>query len=177
MLFQKGKLKVRPLEEKDQSLLVKWLSDPVVLEFYEGRDNAFDLDKVKKEFYEDGSDVERGIIEFEGNEIGYIQYYPLGEKERDTYGYGADDVIYGTDQLIGEVEYWNKGIGKVLVKAVVEHLVKTKQAQKVVMDPQEWNVRAIRCYEKCGFEKVKLLPEHEWHEGKYHNCWLVEYKR
>jgi aminoglycoside 6'-N-acetyltransferase len=101
----------------------------------------------------------------------------LSAKDRELYGYGPDGIIYGTDQLIGEVEYWNKGIGKVLVKAVVEHLVKTKQAEKVVMDPQEWNVRAIRCYEKCGFKKVKLLPEHEWHEGKYHNCWLLEYRK
>ena len=176
MLFQKGKLKVRPLREKDQTQLVKWLSDPVVLKFYEGRDNVFDLERVKKEFYQEEG-VIRGIIEFDKNDIGYIQYYPLSAKDRELYGYGPDGIIYGTDQLIGEVEYWNKGIGKVLVKAVVEHLVKTKQAEKVVMDPQEWNVRAIRCYEKCGFKKVKLLPEHEWHEGKYHNCWLLEYRK
>lgn len=177
MLFQKGKLKVRILEEKDQVLLVKWLSDPVVLEFYEGRDNAFDLEKVQKEFYKEEKDLIRGIIEFDGNDIGYIQYYPLNAEDRESYGYETNEIIYGTDQLIGEVDFWNKGIGKVLVKAVIEHLVKTKQAQKVVMDPQEWNVRAIRCYEKCGFKKVKLLPEHEWHEGKHHNCWLLEYTK
>ncbi|WP_046175838.1 GNAT family N-acetyltransferase [Domibacillus indicus] len=177
MLFQKGKLKIRVLEESDGQKLVKWLSDPVVLQFYEGRDNAFDLEKVQKEFYNKEEGVTRGIIEFDKKEIGYIQYYPLGKKEKEQYGYEEEDIIYGTDQLIGEVDYWNKGIGKVLIKAVVEHLIKAKQAQKVVMDPQEWNIRAIRCYEKCGFEKVKLLPEHEWHEGQYRNCWLMEYNQ
>ncbi|OLN21253.1 GNAT family N-acetyltransferase [Domibacillus antri] len=177
MLFQKGKLKVRELEERDQNLLVKWLSDPVVLEFYEGRDSPFDLERVKAHFYHDEKDVTRCIIEFDGAEIGYAQYYPLDEQEREVYGYTGDEsVIYGTDQLIGEIDYWNKGIGKVLVKAIVEYLAKEKQAGKVVMNPQAWNERAIRCYEKCGFKKVKLLPEHEWHEGKYNDCWVVEYR-
>ncbi|MEH1834506.1 MAG: GNAT family protein [Nostoc sp.] len=35
------------------------------------------------------------------------------------------------------------------------------------------NPRAIRCYEKCGFVKVKLLPAHELHEGEYSDCWLT----
>ena len=43
-------------------------------------------------------------------------------------------------------------------------------------DPQAWNERAIRCYEKCGFKKVKLLPKHELHEGEYRDCWQIEYK-
>ena len=43
MLFQSGNLKVRELEEKDKFLLLKWLSNPLVLEFYEGRDNPFNL--------------------------------------------------------------------------------------------------------------------------------------
>lgn len=47
----------------------------------------------------------------------------------------------------------------------------------VVMDPQTWNKRAIRCYEKCGIKKVKILPEHEFHEGRYRDCWLIEYKK
>lgn len=175
MLFQKGKLTVRRLEQKDQELLVKWLSDPVVLEFYKGRDNVFDLEKVQKVYYDGDDTIVRGIIEFDGTEIGYVQYYPLDSVAKESFGYDENSIVYGTDQLIGEIDYWNKGIGKVLVKAVVEHVVKTEHADTVVMDPQEWNVRAIRCYEKCGFEKVKLLPEHELHEGEYKNCWLVEY--
>lgn len=51
-------------------------------------------------------------------------------------------------QYYGGRAFWNRGIG--------QHL----------MDPQAWNERAIACYEKCGFRKVKLLPQHEWHEGE-----------
>ncbi|MFJ5716915.1 hypothetical protein [Neobacillus sp. NPDC093127] len=51
MLFEKEKIKVRQLQPEDKYLLVKWLSNPSVLEYYEGRDNPFDLEKVNKKFY------------------------------------------------------------------------------------------------------------------------------
>ena len=176
MLFQNEKLSVRPLEQKDDFLLVKWLSDPIVLEFYEGRDNVFDLHKVREKFYNDENGVVRCIVEFDKIPIGYIQYYQVDNDERKLYGYAnVTDIIYGMDQFIGEVAYWNKGFGTLLVKSMVDFLVEQNQADRVVMDPQTWNERAIRCYEKCGFKKVKLLPKNELHEGEYRDCWLIEY--
>lgn len=86
-------------------------------------------------------------------------------------------MIYGTDQFIGETDYWNKGIGKLLLKSMIEYLVGQRHADKVVMNPQTWNERAIKCYEKCGFKKVKILPKNEFHEGEYRDCWLVEYNK
>ncbi|PAE20829.1 GNAT family N-acetyltransferase [Bacillus sp. 7504-2] len=176
MLFQNGKLLVRKLELKDNYLLAKWLSDPLVLEYYEGRDNPFDLEKVNKKFYQCKNGVIGCIVEFENIEIGYTQYYQLDNETRNLYGYvDVPDIIYGIDQFIGEIEYWNRGIGTLLVKSMVEFLVEQKQADRVVMDPQTSNKRAIRCYEKCGFERVKLLPKNELHEGEYRDCWLIEY--
>nr|WP_306428723.1 GNAT family N-acetyltransferase [Robertmurraya siralis] len=108
--------------------------------------------------------------------MGYTQYYQLDNETRNLYGYvDVPDIIYGIDQFIGEIEYWNRGIGTLLVKSMVEFLVEQKQADRVVMDPQTSNKRAIRCYEKCGFERVKLLPKNELHEGEYRDCWLIEY--
>lgn len=50
MLFQDGKLLVRKLEWNDRYLLTKWLFNPEVLKFYEGRDRPFDLEKVEALF-------------------------------------------------------------------------------------------------------------------------------
>ena len=69
-----------------------------------------------------------------------------------------------------------KGIGTELVSLVVNYLIEEKGADRIVMDPQTSNKRAMRCYEKCGFEKVKHLPKHELHEEVYQDCWLIEYK-
>ncbi|SDZ83275.1 aminoglycoside 6'-N-acetyltransferase [Thalassobacillus cyri] len=174
-MFQNGYLKVRKLEEKDDHLLAKWLSDPSVLEFYEGRDNPFDLARVNKVFYAPQDVVDKCIVEFDSNEIGYIQFYQLDEETKKEYGY-ENEHVYGTDQFIGEVEYWNKGIGTLLVSSMVNFLMEHKKAARVVMDPQTRNTRAIKCYEKCGFKKVKLLPSRELHEGEYKDCWLMEYR-
>ena len=177
-IIKAGKLHVRVLKEEDKYLLAKWLSDPKILQYYEGRDNPFDVKKVEEKFFEEGDDATRCLIEFDGEPIGYIQFYEVDEEERLTYGY-ADSVklIYGMDQFIGVSGYWNKGIGTLLVRLVVKYLVEKRGVDCIVMDPQTWNERAIRCYEKCGFEKVKLLPANEWHEGEYRDCWLVEYRK
>lgn len=58
---------------------------------------------------------------------------------------------------------------------MVKYLVEHKQADRVVMDPQTRNTRALKCYEKCGFKRIKILPKHEFHEGEYQDCWLIEY--
>ncbi|NGQ95343.1 acetyltransferase [Brevibacillus sp. SYP-B805] len=159
----------------DKQLLVKWLTSPVVLEFYEGRDNPHDIEKVTQHFYDRNDEVTRCMVELDGQAIGYIQFYPLDHQTKQAYGYDENEVIYGTDQFIGESALWNRGIGKLLVRAVIEYLIHGKGASKVVMDPQSWNERAIRCYESCGFKKVKLLPKHEMHEGELKDCWLIEY--
>lgn len=175
-VYESDAITVRFLRAEDEHQLVKWLSEPEVLQYYEGRDRSHDLDMVREHFYNQDDDATRCIVEYGGNPIGYIQFYELDEEERTEYGYGdTDEIIYGTDQFIGEVGYWNRGIGTRLIQSMLAYLVNEKQARKVVMDPQAWNVRAISCYEKCGFKKIKLLEQHEQHEGQMRDCWLMEY--
>ncbi|MBE1553039.1 GNAT family N-acetyltransferase [Sporosarcina limicola] len=176
-IIKAGKLLVRILKEEDKYLLAKWLSDPEILQYYEGRDNPFYLEKVEKKFFKEEDDATRCLIEFNGEPIGYIQFYEVDAEEKLTYGYeDSTELIYGMDQFIGESDYWNKGVGTLLVSSMVKYLIEEKGAGCIVMDPQTWNGRAIRCYEKCGFEKVKLLQANEWHEGEYRDCWLIEYR-
>lgn len=178
MIIQSEKLIVRNLESEDKYLLVKWLSNPEVLQYYEGRDNPLDFEEVERNFYSITDSEVRCIIQYENVDIGYIQFYQLDEDSRTLYGYGeSTEVIYGMDQFIGEVNYWNKGIGTQLINLMVNFLIEQKKADKIAMDPQTWNVRAISCYEKCGFRKVKLLPKNELHEGEYRDCWVIEYSK
>ncbi|WHY88679.1 GNAT family N-acetyltransferase [Neobacillus novalis] len=170
MLFEKERIKVRQLQPEDKHLLVKWLSNPSVLEYYEGRDNPFDLEKVNKKFYNRENGIVRCLVEYEVVSIGYIQIYQIDD-------FDEKEIVFGMDQFIGETDYWNRGIGTLLVKSMVEYLIEQKQTTRVIMDPQITNIRALACYEKCGFKKIRLLPKHEFHEGKYRDCWLIEYKK
>jgi aminoglycoside 6'-N-acetyltransferase len=175
MNVRNGDLYIRLLEEGDKYTLARWLQDPEVLEFYEGRDRPFTLQMVEEKFLAE-RDVLGCLVEYEGNEIGYLQYYQLDEETMIRYGYtNSDEVIYGTDQFIGEATYWNRGIGTKLIRAVVEYLLKKEGVHRLVVDPMTWNTRAIRCYEKCGYSKSRILREHELHEGEHHDSWLMEF--
>lgn len=174
---QASSLRLRELEEEDAPLLVRWLSDPQVLMYYEGRDRPHDLALVRQHFYEDRGELVAGIIQHEERDIGYLQFYPIEEEERSLYGYDdPQEVIYGLDQFIGEVDCWNRGIGSALIRMMIRFLTVERGADRLVMDPQAWNERAIRVYEKCGFVKIKRLPQQEWHEGEYRDCWQMEYR-
>lgn len=166
-------LKIRPLHEEDAPLLVKWLSDERVLQHYEGRDRPHDQKLVQENFYPAEDDASRCLFLYDDTPIGYGQYYLLDEEMKQEYGLDLTSVIYGMDQFIGEPDYWNKGIGTLIVQTLLSHLAEKLGAKMVVLDPQAWNTRAIRCYEKCGFHKVKWLPQHEWHEGSMRDCWLM----
>lgn len=176
ILVESRNLKIRLLESKDALQISRWLSDPRVLEYYEGRDSPHDLELVRKHYYEEKGENTSCIIQYKYKDIGYVQYYLLDKEDWKDYGYLYNPgKIYGMDQFIGEPDYWNKGIGTELVQTMTAYLVNEKQAHRIVMDPQAWNHRAIKIYEKCGFKKKKLLPKHEWHEGEYRDCWLMEY--
>ncbi|WP_342741648.1 GNAT family N-acetyltransferase [Alicyclobacillus macrosporangiidus] len=165
---------VRRLSPADYPVLARWLNDPRVLKFYEGRDNPYDLAKVEQVF---GSKTNRSvtacIVSYKGRDIGYVQFYPVPEPVKVGLGMNPRLIVYGMDQFIGEPDYWNRGIGTALVKSVADYVRTNLGADKIVMDPQAWNTRAIRCYEKAGFRKAKWLPKHEWHEGEWRDCWLV----
>lgn len=105
-----------------------------------------------------------------------ITVYPVTEEGRAEYGLDPGENttgLFAFDQFIGDPERWNQGLGTRAVSLLVTYLFQKKAARKIVIDPRARNPRAIRCYEKCGFHKVKLLPKKELHEGKMEDCWLM----
>lgn len=173
-----GDIRIRTLTENDFALLLKWLSDERVLEFYEGRDKKYTLEEIKKHFSEKWEDeVFRVIIEYQNKPIGYGQIYKMYDELYDDYNYPrSNEIVYGMDQFIGEPEYWNKGIGTKYTKMIFDFLKKERNVDAVILDPHQDNSRAIRMYQKAGFRIIENLPEHELHEGKKEDCYLMEYR-
>lgn len=171
-------LRIRTLSEEDFPLMLKWLTNERVLEFYGGRDKKYTLETLKEHYTEPWEDeVIRVIIEYDGKSIGYGQIYKMYDELYDDYHYPrSNDIVYGMDQFIGEVDYWSKGIGTKYTKMVFEFLKKERNADAVILDPHQNNSRAIRMYQKAGFRIIEDLPEHELHEGKKENCYLMEYR-
>jgi aminoglycoside 6'-N-acetyltransferase len=181
-LIRDGNLAIRPMRDDlaDYECLARWLSDPRVLEFYDGRDHPLSLAGAIEKYSPrilaaDG--VTPCLLILQDDPLGYMQYYPVSDEDKAEYGLDAGEDasgLYAFDQFIGEPEHWNQSLGTRAVTLLVEYLLRNKMARRIVIDPQARNPRAIRCYEKCGFRKVKLLPGNELHEGKMEDCWLME---
>ena len=174
----KEDLRIRTLSDEDFPLLLKWLSDERLLQFYGGRDKKYTLEQINEHFSEEWeSEVFRVIIEYQDKPIGYGQIYRMYDELYDDYHYPrSDEIVYGMDQFIGEPEYWNKGIGTKYTKMVFDFLKKERNVDAVILDPHKDNLRAIRMYQKAGFRIIEDLPEHELHEGKKEDCYLMEYR-
>jgi aminoglycoside 6'-N-acetyltransferase len=62
----------------------------------------------------------------------------------------------GIDQFIGEPDMIDRGHGSALIRSFVDDLLKMG-TPRVVTDPDPANLRAVRAYEKAGFQKVRLV--------------------
>jgi aminoglycoside 6'-N-acetyltransferase len=182
LLVHDAHLAIRLMRDNlaDYQILSAWLTNPRVLEFYKGRDRPLSLEDVQSHYgprIRGAEDVTPCFILSQSMPIGYMQFYRLTEESRTSYALPLDYSVnsaYGIDQFIGEASLWNRGIGTRSISLLLRYLFQTRNARKVVLDPHVSNLRAIRCYEKCGFRKVRLLPAHELHEGIRRDSWLME---
>ena len=168
----------RSMNKDDLVLMLKWLTDDRVLEFYGGRDKKYTLKTICEHYTEQwGDELYRVIIEYDEIPIGYAQIYRVQDELFDEYNYHkSDEKIYAMDQFIGEPEYWNMGIGAEYCRVVCQYLRTEMAADAVILDPRKNNPRAIRAYQKAGFKIIKELPDHELHEGKKEDCVLMEWR-
>ncbi len=175
----KNKILLRSISDSDADVMYKWLNDRAVLEFYEGRDNPFTLKMVKDKFFNAEDNVSRYIIMYDDKAVGYMQSYPLSQNEcRDEYEYTcqkSEMPVYGIDLFIGEPQFWSQGIGREALRLLCDTLVYEHGVKTFLIDPHTDNKRAIKCYEHASFLPVKVLKEHEKHEGKMCDCLLMKY--
>ena len=159
-MIQNGELLIRLMNANDYEVMVKWLNDKKVLEFYE--EPPSNMDRVIKKYgprVEGQHNVAPCIIEHKEEPIGYIQYYKIQEDEFRRYGYTTNERIYGIDQFIGESRLWGKGMGTSMILMMLNYLSINKNASRVVLEVKIGNGRAISCYKKCGFREIKDLND------------------
>ena len=180
--FVAGDLSFRPMLEDDADRILDWLDDPEVGGWWEGVTVVYDDAYVHREFIDqDEPHVTKAIVELDGFPIGFQQWYsldpPAEQEVRDEFGIEADGT-FGIDQFLGESRLHGQGIGTRQVRSVTQWLLGPEGpgATRVITDPVVENLRAVRCYEKAGFRKVRVLPAHEALNGEKRDSWLMEYR-
>jgi aminoglycoside 6'-N-acetyltransferase len=156
-LVKNGSFSIRLMYLSDLPLMASWLGNEALTPFFGPKMNEKEVVRKYKPRITGKIPIVPCIAEIKGRPIGFVQYYFLKDKERTEYGYNESSPIFGMDQFIGDAELWGKGTGTLLVESMSNFLFTEKNAELITLDPKSDNIRAISCYQKCGFKKVKRL--------------------
>jgi RimJ/RimL family protein N-acetyltransferase len=149
----------RPVTPHDYPLLRDWMNRPHMREWWGEPEEelGFIVDMVE------GRDTTRPfIIVLDGEPAGYIQYWHIGHHQNETWvkdnpwlmELPADAV--GVDLSIGDPENLSKGVGSAALEAFTAKL-RNDGFETIIIDPDPDNKRAVRAYEKAGYQPVPHL--------------------
>ncbi len=166
----------QPLNDNlnDYKILTKWLNNQEVLKWWEGKPYTLEktINKFKPRILKQ-TNIYPFFIIYNGQKIGYIQYYILSSEEKIILNL-LPAIIIGIDIFIGNKKFYNQGIGTLSVKKFINLIkIQQKHVQKIIADPQVKNHSAIKMWEKCGFQNDRLLINHEKYKNQWKDCWLM----
>jgi aminoglycoside 6'-N-acetyltransferase len=157
----------RAMKRADLPLIRRWLQTPEVMRWWGDPDEQYAL--VSDDL--DHPDMDQFIVALDGRPFAYIQCYRLS-----TWNQGFGDhppATRGIDQFIGEPELIGCGHGSQFIRQFVEEAFRAG-TPLVVTDLDPENGRAVRAYEKAGFERLRLVdtPDGEALLMVRHSCGL-----
>jgi len=140
-------------DEADYRLLDGWCSQEEIYRYFE--QHILSPEEIRQKYRprtrEDAA-VPVYMIENQGRPVGIVQYHRMVDADGEWCGI-REDGAYEIDLFIGEAEARGRGIGRSCVELIGRHLFDEKGARMLVMCPVRDNVRAVRCYRRCGFEE------------------------
>ena len=143
----------RPLVEGDLPMVRQWLQVPEVARWWGDPVEQFGL--VSGDMSEPAMDqyIVSSTQAF-GAPFGYLQCYRLTDW---NICFGSQpEHTRGIDQMIGEAEMIGRGHGPAFIRVFIENLL-ASGTPRVVVDPDPDNARAIRAYEKAGFQRDRIV--------------------
>ena len=98
--------------------------------------------------------MDQFIVGADARDFAYLQCYRLGVWDD---GFGPQPQgTRGLDQFIGEHDMLGRGHGAAFIREFSERLL-ANGTPRVVIDPDPANERAIRAYEKAGFQRDRIV--------------------
>ena len=89
-------------------------------------------------------------------------------------GCGVNEVDWKNSKVvvgifIGDKEYWNKGYGTDAMNVLIKFVFEQMNINKIKLVVYSFNERAIKCYEKCGFQKEGVHRQEAYKDGRYYD--------
>lgn len=154
---------IRPLRPSDAGALRRFVMDPdvahLLFEEVGGEPPSVLALALVIGFQSLAGQVEFGIVERGGRLVGSVKLWRISEKNR-----SAMLTIF-----IGEQKVWNRGYGTDALRLILRHAFGNLGLNRVELNVFDFNVRAIRCYEKVGFVREGVRRDALLRGGHYHD--------
>lgn len=92
------------------------------------------------------------IESLDGKHIGNCSYFGIDE----TSGEAEIGI------MIGDKAYWNQGYGADAMRTALNYIFSQTNLKRIHLKTLDWNVRAQKCFEKCGFTPCGRLSRGEY---------------
>lgn len=149
---------------EDCDLFNKWENDVETIKFLSIEKNRT-LETTIREFLIREKEIDSFdfVVTYDGEKIGRAYLSKWNKNSRS---------IEITRIYIGNKDYKGRGIGKLLVKKILEFCFNTLELNRVALDFYDGNP-AQKLYEKCGFKHEGVMRECFYKEGKFYNYNLM----
>lgn len=150
-----------PRSIEDAEIFAEWMNDFQITD-YTGRSHKIITLEAEKEYLEKSINAECNfaIVTLENNKL-------IG-----TIGIEKIDYMNRTGTLgifIGDKNYRNNGYGTEAIKLILEYGFHYMNLNNIDLSVMEFNERAIKCYEKCGFKEVGRRRKSKFINNKYYD--------
>jgi len=172
-MFELGDIRFRPVEKDDLKLLYKWENDFELMMYSRSKPlNFVSMEQLERQYdkwMKEDKEVHFIVELVDTNE-------PIGtaviRKEEWSNVKNADIGTY-----IGKKEYWSKGYGKQITVALLEMCFIFLNMERCEAWSVEYNTRAHKTLETCGFKKGGVMRQTVLVNGKKWNSYHFDMLR
>lgn len=142
-------ISLRNVTRNDLALLQRWDEQPHVIACDPDDDWSW-----KWELERNPTWREQLIAELDGRPIGCVQI--IDPHQEDSHYWGdIQENLRAIDIWIGEPDCLGQGFGTQIMRIVIERCFAVPEVSAILIDPLTTNQRAIRFYERLGFQFVE----------------------
>ncbi|MHB0914001.1 MAG: GNAT family N-acetyltransferase [Armatimonadota bacterium] len=159
------KITLRAVERADVPRLWEWAQDEETMRLRNYLAPPKSLAEAEREFDAQSaeSDLRLAITTQDGELIGETSLTGINPRTG-----GAKFAI-----AIGNKDYWGKGYGTDATRTLMRYAFEQLNLHRITLYVHDFNGRAIRAYEKCGFKKEGRLREAEYMDGEYSDVLIM----
>ncbi len=164
--------RLRPVEKDDLPRFVRWFGDPELRSFL---DSYLPFGQVQEERWFDrnvaAGDLQAWAIDAQPADMAVGPWVHIG-----SCGFHSIEWRHRSGEVgivIGTQDFWGKGYGTDAMQTLVAWGLYTLNLQRVQLRVHADNPRAIRCYEKVGFQVEGRLRQANFHAGGYRDTLIM----